>query len=194
MSELRKQLVELISSEGHLELDAPVLLASGDRSRHFVDTKLALRSGRNLRLAVAAFRELVADQGWEFDALGGLTMGADPLAHAVAVLCDTEWFSVRKEPKKRGTNRVIEGSRLDASSTVLLVDDVVTRGSSIGDALSAIRGTGATVVGAVSLVDRGNDGRRLFAEHGVPYRTLVTYEDLRIPAVGDESDVPAATG
>lgn len=194
VSELREQLIQIIETTGHLRLTAPVLLASGDPSRHFVDTKRALASGSNLRLAAAAFCELVDEMGWKFDALGGLTMGADPLAHAVAIVDDREWFSVRKEPKERGTNRRIEGAVLGSGRSVVLIDDVVTRGGSIGDALSAIRDTGATVVGAVSLVDRGRDGKRLFSEFDIPYRSLVTYEDLGIPAVGDEPGLTSATG
>lgn len=195
LTELRDRLIAIVQEHGHLVLDEPVQLASGDLSRHFVDGKKALARGSDLRLAAEALLELVADEGVEFDAVGGLTMGADQFAHAVAMLSgDVEWFSVRKQAKERGTKRRIEGARLGPGRRVLLVDDVVTRGGSIVDAFEAIVAEGATVVCAVTLVDRGGHADAFFEKQGVPYRPLVRHVDLGIPAVGDESGPTAATG
>ena len=194
MSALREQVVQIVRTRGLLHFDEPVQLASGDWTRDFVDTKKALAHGPELRVAVAALLDLVADMGISFDALGGLTMGADQFAHGVAMVTDAGWFSVRKQAKGRGTRRRIEGSELGPGTSVLLVDDVVTRGESIADALQAIRQTGATVVGAVSFVDRGHFGEALFRRESIPYRAVVTYADLGIDPVGTDAGAAAAAG
>lgn len=158
-------------------------LASGQLSRDFVDGKAALADGDDLELACRALLEAV--DGIDFDAIGGLTMGADQFAHVVAVLAHKRWFVVRKEPKGRGTDKLVEGSQVGEGTRALLVDDVVTTGGSIRRAYEAITNLGATVVGAVTLVDRGDVASRFFADLAVPYIPLVTYRDLRIDPVGD---------
>lgn len=183
---LKQRIVEVLRDGGLLELSEPVRLASGDLSRYFVDCKKALARGSDLKLAGEAIAQLASDNGITFDAVGGLTMGADGVAHAVAMLTDAEWFSVRKTEKDRGTRKRIEGAALEPGRQVLLVDDVVTRGGSILDALTAVRETEAAVVAAISLVDRGDYGAKEFADQGIPYWPLVTYDDLGIPAVGAE--------
>lgn len=195
LSEKRDRLIKVVEEKGLLELSAPVELASGDHSRFFVDGKRALASGADLRLACETIIEIANENGIEFDAVGGLTLGADQFAHGVALISGCEWFVVRKAPKGRGTNQRIEGSRLDAGTRVLLVDDVVTRGGSIEQAYDVIREeTGATVTGAITLVDRGSDAARSFFKRvGIPYCPLVTHDELGIPAVGSEHFEPAAT-
>lgn len=185
LSDLRERMVDVVRG-GLTELEEPVQLASGDRSRFFVDCKKALARGSDLKMAGQALIELVDELNVTFDAVGGLTMGADALAHAVAMLTNTGWFSVRKVEKNRGTRKRIEGAELGRDRRVLLVDDVVTRGGSIFDALAAIRATGAQVVAAVTLVDRGTDGVEKFEREGIPYRAVVTYGQLGIPPVGSE--------
>jgi orotate phosphoribosyltransferase len=159
-------------------------LASGEYSRDFIDGKAALAEGRHLRLACEALLEMVDEEKIMWDAVGGLTMGADQFAHVAAVLADKRWFVVRKERKGRGTNKLVEGARLDSSVRVLLVDDVVTTGGSIIQAYEGLRDTGAQVVGAVTLVDRGEAASAYFREQKIPYRALVTYRDLDIDPVG----------
>ncbi len=194
LSTLREQVVQIVRERGLLQFDEPVQLASGDWTKDFIDTKKALAQGPDLRVAVAALLDLVAEMGITFDVLGGLTMGADQFAHGVAMVSDAGWFSVRKQAKGRGTNKRIEGAVLGTGTSVLLVDDVVTRGESIGDALQAIRQTGATVVGAVSFVDRGHFGEALFRRESIPYRALLTYADLDIDPVEDDPGDTAEAG
>lgn len=185
MSDLRALLIEVVR-RGLTHLAEPVQLASGDMSSFFVDCKKALAAGADLKLAGQEIAEIAAKLNVSFDAVGGLTMGADALAHAVAILTGAEWFAVRKKEKDRGTRRRIEGAVLGPRRRVLLVDDVVTRAGSIFDALLAIKETGAQIVGAVALVDRGVDGEKRFAEAGIPYQAVLTFEDLGIPPVGSE--------
>jgi orotate phosphoribosyltransferase len=183
LTALRTRVIEIVEARGLLRLDEPVRLSSGQLSRDFVDGKAALADGDDLELACRALMEAV--DGIAFDAIGGLTMGADQFAHVVAVLAHKRWFVVRKEPKGRGTNKLVEGSPVGEGTRALLVDDVVTTGGSIQRAHQAVTALGATVVGAVTLVDRGEVASRYFAGLAVPYIPLVTYRDLGIDPVGD---------
>ncbi|HEX3623597.1 MAG TPA: phosphoribosyltransferase family protein [Acidimicrobiales bacterium] len=180
-------LLEVIERRGHLVLEEPVELRSGARSRHFVDGKRALARGDDLRLAANALLDVLRGEGVAFDAVGGMTMGADHLAHAMALVDgDLEWFSVRKAAKGRGTNRRVEGAALGAGRRAVVVEDVITTGGSILEAVAAVQATGAEVVFALTVVDRGDDGTLALAGAGIPYRCLLGYRDLGIPAVGSE--------
>ena len=180
--ELRKQLIEIVRERGLLRLPEPVVLASCDLSRDFIDAKAAVSRGEDLKLACEAILENVGDV--EFDAVGGLTMGADQFAHVLAVLADKQWFVVRKEPKGRGTNKLVEGAKVGPGNRVLLVDDIVTTGGSIQKAHDVITGLGAIVVAAATLVDRGDVAGNYFREREIPYSPVVTYRDLGIEPVG----------
>ena len=182
MSGLREQVVEIVRARGLLRLDEPIVLRSGQVSHDFVDGKAALSRGADLEVACRAFLEAVDGTG--FDAVGGLTMGADHLAHGIALLSGAEWFVVRKQPKGRGTDQLVEGARVGPGTRVLLVDDAVTTGGSIQQAHDAIVALGATVAVAATLVDRGDVAAPWFAARGIPYTALVTYRDLGIEPVG----------
>jgi orotate phosphoribosyltransferase len=175
------KLVDIVARKGLRRFPEPVVLASGETSSEFIDGKAALAYGPDLSAACEAVLRAVA--GIEFDAVGGLTMGADQFAHVVAVLAERHWFVVRKEAKERGTRRRVEGAELGPGTRVLLVEDVVTTGGSIGAALEEVERTGASVVAAVALVDRGERARSFFASRGIPYVALVTYRDLGIAPV-----------
>lgn len=179
---LREQVCSIVQARGHLRLPEPVQLASGDWSRDFVDAKRALQDGADLETACRAMLE--AAGGVTFDAVGGMTLGADQFAHVIAVLARRKWFVVRKAVKGRGTNQRVEGAELGEGVKVLLVDDVVTTGTSILDACEVVRGLGATVTGAVTLLDRGDAARARFEALGVPYAPVLTYRDLGIEPVG----------
>lgn len=194
LPELKQAVVEIVLQEGHLRLGQPVKLASGDWSHDYIDGKRALARGSHLRLACEALLQLAQEQGWRFDAVGGLTLGADQFSHAMALLSDRSWFVVRKNEKDHGTKRRIEGAHLAAGVRVLVVDDVVTRGGSILDAFRAVQDTGAEVTGVTALVDRGPATAGIFAELGVPYKPLLTHLDLGIAAVGDGRGGSRATG
>jgi orotate phosphoribosyltransferase len=181
----REQLVRILIEKGLRKFDEPIRLASGEWSSDFLDGKEALQRWRDLARAGEAIVEVVRDAGVEFDAVGGLTLGADALSVAVAAAADSSWFIVRKEPKGRGTGRSIEGTQLGPEHRVLLVDDVVTTGGSILKAYDIVRReAGSTIVGAVTLVDRGEQAAPKFADLGVPYFPMATYRDLGIVAVG----------
>ncbi len=183
----KAELLEVFRRKGLIVLDKPVLLASGNYSRYFFDGKQALGAGRDLHLAAEAIVERVKAADIEFDAVGGLTLGADALCVAVALVSDSNWFIVRKEAKGRGTNRLVEGTQINQGNRVLLIDDVVTTGGSIQTAYERVLETRATVAAAVTLVDRGDAARQWFAERHVPYLPMATYRDLGMPAIGTET-------
>lgn len=187
MTELRKTVLAIVKERGLSHSEQPFQLASGEMSHYFFDGKKALSQGRDLGTAGEAMLELAKELGIEFDAVGGLTLGADHFAHIIAFLGEREWFTVRKAVKGRGTNRRVEGADLNGDTRVLLVDDVVTTGGSIREAYDEIVKTGAAVTGAITLVDRGETARRHFQEVGVPYGALVTYRDLDIEPVGGQA-------
>ena len=182
-----QRLLETLRAKGLTELPEPVQLASGSYSRYFIDGKVALGAGDDLRHAAEAITERVSAAGVRFDTVGGLTLGADALAAAIAIVSSTSWFIVRKEAKGRGTNRLVEGTRIGEGNRVLLIDDVVTTGGSILRAYRRVQATGAQVVAAVTLADRGDEARRSFRELGIPYFPMTTYQDIGIPPIGTET-------
>lgn len=182
----RARLLQIVRERALRQFDEPKELASGELSRDFIDAKAGLSRGSDLRLACAVIADQVAAAGIEWDAVGGLTLGADQFAHGIVthLADDHEWFVVRKQPKGRGTNQLVEGATLGAGSRVLLVDDIVTTGGSAQKAHQHVVDTGATVVAAVTLVDRSDIAAAYFAERGVPYLPVFTYRDLDIVPVG----------
>ncbi|MDQ3932656.1 MAG: orotate phosphoribosyltransferase [Actinomycetota bacterium] len=183
MSFDRGKLAELVS-RALIRSDDPIRLSSGDWSHDYIDGKRALAPGEILAFACNAVISRADELGATFDAVGGLTMGADPIAHGVALLAGATWFSIRKELKPHGNPKLVEGAELSSSSRVLLVDDIVTTGSSILTAFDAIKAMAPEVVLAIALVDRGETARRRLTAQGVPYEPLLTYRDLEIDPVG----------
>ncbi|MBV9512663.1 MAG: orotate phosphoribosyltransferase [Mycobacteriaceae bacterium] len=177
-----------VIKRGHEYRDVPFKLASGQTSHHYIDGKHAVDTGERLTVVCRAIVELTTEHQIEFDAVGGLTMGADALAHGVAMVTGKAWFSVRKEPKSRGLEQFIEGFRLrdHPGTRVLLVEDVVSTGGSVCKAYDRSIEAGAVVTGIVTMVDRGDLAARIFAERGAPYFPLVTYEHLGIEPITHE--------
>lgn len=156
------------------------VLASGARSRFYVDCRTTTTHAEGLylvgRLGLAALPEQHPD------AIGGLTMGADPVAYAIA---HASWiagqpihaFSVRKEAKAHGTGRRIEGS-FAPGQRVIVVEDVITSGGSALRACEAVRAEGGDVAGVLALVDREEDGREAVEAAGYPVRALFGISEL----------------
>lgn len=176
---------DLIRTRGHERREEPFRLASGQLSHDYIDGKFAVDTGERLTIVSRAVADLAALRGIEFDAVGGLTMGADPLAHGVAMVTGAAWFAVRKEQKQRGREQWVEGTRLQPGTRVLLVDDVISTGGSTELALERIAPLGVTVTGVIPMVDRGDIAAARFARRGVPFHALVTYRDLGIDPVAD---------
>ena len=151
-----------------------------DRAKVYPIDQFGVERGNNhthVRLTLQHFA------GIEFDAVGGLTLGADALSVAVAAAADSRWFIVRKEPKGRGTGRWIEGAQIGDGDRVLLIDDVITTGGSTMKAYEQVVATGATVVAASTLVDRGDTATVTFGNFGIAYFPMITYTMLGIAPV-----------
>ena len=176
-------LIDIIKRQGLRKLDQPIELASGAMSSDFVDVKAALCRWADLRVACRAIVEQVREAGIEFDAAGGMTMGADPLAVGIAAETSRQWFSVRKAPKNRGTRQQIEGAPIGPGHRVLLLEDATTTGNSTEKAYEVIRDTGAEVVAVATVIDRGDTARPRFEALGLPYFPALTYTDLAIAPV-----------
>lgn len=187
LDELRAELAQVILKYGYERRDEPFQLSSGGTSHDYIDAKRAIARGSRFALVAEAIEALAGEQGVAFEAAGGMTMGADPIGVAVAMLMDVSWFSVRKASKGHGRQRRIEGMEFSPGTTVLLVDDVITSGRSILDALDALEEVDAKVTLATTLVDRGDVARGAFKARGVRYEPLLTYKDLGIEPVGGPS-------
>ena len=158
LSEVRDALRVIVDRAGGWSTFRRGFNSSGEFSADFVDGKEALSRGADLAIgAGAALVELARDTGVEFDAVGGLALGADQFADGVAVYLrdDAEWFVIRKEPKGWGTNKLVEGADIEGKR-VLLVDDVVSTGGSIQQAYRNVCDAGGEVAMAVTLVDRSD--------------------------------------
>jgi orotate phosphoribosyltransferase len=176
---------DLIRTRGYEHREEPFRLASGQLSHDYIDGKYAIDTGERLTIVSRAVADLAVRSGIEFDAVGGLTMGADPLAHGIAMVTGSAWFSVRKEQKSRGREQWVEGTRLEPGTRVLLVDDVISTGGSTETALDRITPLGVVVTGVIPMVDRGDVAAGRFAKRNIPFAALVTYRDLGIEPVRD---------
>jgi orotate phosphoribosyltransferase len=176
---------DLIRTRGHERREEPFRLASGQLSHDYIDGKYAIDTGERLTVVSRAVADLAAMTGIEFDAVGGLTMGADPLAHGIAMVTGKAWFSVRKEQKQRGREQWIEGTRIEPGMRVLLVDDVISTGGSTEIAFERVVAAGAVVTGVIPMVDRGDVAAGRFARRNTSFAALVTYRDLGIEPVKD---------
>jgi orotate phosphoribosyltransferase len=176
----RRVLVDLVRTQGYERRDEPFKLSSGGLSRDYVDCRHAVAAGDALRTVGQAFIDAV-DVPWEV--VGGPTMGADPMAHAVSMISGREWFSVRKEPKGHGRGSWIEGHRFAPGDRVLAVEDTVSTGRSLLEAIARLHDAGAEVVAASTLVDRSPTVAGRFAEAGIPWFPLLSWVDLGIEAI-----------
>ncbi|MDX6619318.1 MAG: orotate phosphoribosyltransferase [Gaiellales bacterium] len=162
----------------HALVIGEVTLTSGATAQYYVDAKRAI-----LRPAgFAALATLVAAQveEWGGTAVGGMTMGADPVAcAALAGGADVKVFFVRKEAKDHGLQRRIEGPLLGAEDRCVVVEDVVTTGGSTLAAIAALHDAGREICGVISVLDRlAGGGAAIEREAGAPYVALSTIDDV----------------
>jgi orotate phosphoribosyltransferase len=154
-----------------------VTLSSGKEADYYVDLRRATLHHQAAPLIGRLLRELTAD--WDYAAVGGLTLGADPVATAImhAPGRPIDSFVVRKAVKTHGLQRLIEGTEV-TGKRVLIVEDTSTTGGSALTAVRAAREAGATVIGVVTVVDRATGAAEAIEAEGVPYRSLLGLTDL----------------
>src|SRR4029077_15881275 len=157
-------------------------LSSGGTSDYYIDCRTTTLAAKGARLTGQVFLDEIRARGWKPRAIGGLTMGADPVVVAVSVASgDIDGFLVRKAEKQHGTGRRIEGFQ-DKGARVVIVDDVCTTGSSTVQAIEVAREFGFEVVGVMCLVERQEAGGRPIVEKAAspaPFISIFKAADVR---------------
>src|SRR2546429_1367863 len=148
----RKELLRLLADKSFRL--GEFKLSSGATSDYYIDCRTTTRDAKGSRLTGEVFVEEIRKRGWKPHAIGGLTMGADPIVTAVSVVSgELNGFLVRKAEKQHGTGQRIEGFR-EKGARVVIVDDVCTTGSSTVQAIDAARDFGFQIAGVMCLVER----------------------------------------
>ena len=176
----RERLLELLRSKS-LEVRA-VTLSSGRRSDYYIDCKRVTLSPEGAFLTAKLMLEMIRP---EVFAVGGLTLGADPIVSSISVYShiqgrDLSALIVRKEPKKHGTMSYVEGPILEKGTKVAVLEDVVTSGASLLKAVDRIAAAGYKPVQTLTILDRQEGGREAIEDRGFVLQALFTREDLNI--------------
>jgi orotate phosphoribosyltransferase len=182
----RERLIELLRRDS-LRLGR-FTLASGRSSHYYIDGRKVTLGAEGARLIGRGVLGLLAEHG-EVAAVGGLTMGADPIVGATLALApengrgELRGFLVRKQAKGHGTGNLVEGP-LEPGSTVAIVDDVATTGGSSLLAVDAVESLGCKVAIVVAVLDRLEGAADNFAARGLAFRSLLTIRDLGVEPLG----------
>ena len=173
------QLVQLLATRSARR--GQFTLASGRQSTLYIDARLTTMSPEGL-VVIGALGLATIRESWKVDAVGGLTLGADPISYAISYASAAtdqplRAFTVRKEAKSHGTGKLIEGP-FKAGDRTVVIDDVITTGGSALKAVAAVQEAGGRVVGVLALVDREEGGREAIEAAGVSVVSLVTAREL----------------
>jgi orotate phosphoribosyltransferase len=173
---LRQLLLERSVQRGNF------VLASGRPSTYYIDCRPATMSAEGMVLIGRMGHDAIRRAGWRPAAIGGLTMGADPVSYAIAAASygsdiPVDAFSVRKNTKGHGTGRVVEGN-FKSGYSVVIVEDVITSGDSARRAVQAVEKAGGKVLGILALVDREEGGRATLEAAGHSVHALTTVRAL----------------
>ena len=176
----RTRLIELLAQRSAKR--GTFTLSSGRTSDLYIDCRLTTTHPEGLTLIGSLGLRTLAERGWRPDSVGGLTLGADPVSYAIAYASQLAGtpiraFTVRKEAKTHGTGKLIEGAFLP-SDRVVVIEDAVTTGGSALKAVDAVRATGATVIGVLTVVDRDEGGRAAIQAAGVEVAALVSAAEI----------------
>ena len=173
---LTSLLAERSSKKGHF------VLASGRESTFYIDARLTTMSPDGLAVIGRFGLSMIQQSGWDVDAVGGMTLGADPVSYAISYASASlshplRAFTVRKEAKTHGTGKLIEGP-FRSGDRVVVIEDVITTGGSALRAIEAVRAEGGTVSGVLAVVDREEGGREKLESAGVSVITLSTARQI----------------
>jgi len=188
---MKQKLIKLILERSFKFTKKPTFkLASGKMSNFYFNCKPTTLSPEGMLLIGKLMYELIKDE--RINAIGGLTLGADPVANAIAYtsyiesqkskakgqkVTPLEAFVVRKEPKKHGTMQWIEGY-VKKGDKVLIIEDVITTGNSTKTAIARAKKCGLKVMGVVVLIDRQEGAREAIESMGLPFKALLTKEEI----------------
>lgn len=195
MANHRQRLADLLRTLSLVRGD--FTLSSGKKSSYYLDCKLTTLHPEGALLTGHCVLELLDEMGVQADAIGGLSMGADPVVSAAIVVSEIEkhplpGFLVRKEAKKHGRNKQIEGIEDVRGKRVIIVDEVCTTGGSTQEAIDAVEREGARVVAVISVVDREEGGSEML-RHKYNYRSVFTASELLADEASSASTSSART-
>ena len=163
----RQELLELLTKEAYVK--GKIILSSGKESDYYVDARRVTLTAKGAYLCARLILEQVKDDS--YDAIGGPTLGADPMLGAIGVLSlqagrPVNTFIIRKAPKAHGKQQQVEGPVLQKESRVILIDDVATTGKAFLESLDVLTPMGVRIVKAVCVLDRGEGAREALAARG----------------------------
>ena len=176
----RHELVQLLATQSVRR--GEFTLASGRSSSLYIDARLTTMSPEGLTMIGALGLHALEQAGWYVDSVGGMTLGADPIAYAIAYASASTQrplraFTVRKEVKTHGARRLIEGP-FRAGDHIAVVEDVITTGSSALTAAKAVTDAGGKIVGILALIDREEGGREALEAHGFSVIALTSASEI----------------
>ncbi|MBI5665348.1 MAG: orotate phosphoribosyltransferase [Nitrospirae bacterium] len=181
---MKQRLIELMLERTFKFTEEPTFkLASGAMSNYYFNCKPTTLNSEGMYLIGNLLYDIIKSRkSWKVKGVGGLTLGADPVANAIAYTAyinneELESFVVRKEPKKHGTMLWIEGN-VKKGDKVVIVEDVITTGGSTKKAIDRARECGLKILGVVVLIDRQEGGREAIKALGVPVLVLLTKEEI----------------
>ncbi len=180
MANERDRLLELLQTRA-LEV-RDVVLSSGRPSNYYIDCKRVTLSHEGAYLTAKLMLDIIRP---DVTAVGGLTLGADPIVSSIAVLSHIQGrglsaIIIRKEPKKHGTQSFVEGPILEKGTKVAVVEDVVTTGASIMRAVERVAAAGYEPVQVLAILDRMEGGREMLETKGFSLQSIFTRDDLNI--------------
>ncbi len=177
----RERLLELLAERSFRIGD--FTLASGAKSRYYVDARTTTLSAEGQALIGMLGLHVLDELGLAVDAVGGLTLGADPIAYAIAHRSfldgrSIQAFTVRKQAKRHGVGRQIEGC-FESGQRVVIIEDTITTGGSALQACAAVAAAGGEILAVLALVDREEGGRETLEAEGYRVISLVRLSELR---------------
>lgn len=186
MSDLHQRLVALLAERSAHR--GQFVLSSGRVSNLYIDARLTTMSPEGLSIIGGLALGTINREFGEVDSVGGLTLGADPIAYAIAYASASSSrliraFTVRKEPKTYGTSRLIEGP-YHPGDRVVVIEDVITTGGSALRAVGVLKTHGAQILGVLALVDREEGGREALEHEGLHVHPLTTSSQI-LPLVSE---------
>lgn len=183
--ELKRRLARILVERSYKE--GSFLLASGRHSDYYFDCRVTALHPEGAWLIGNLFYDVIAalrEQGTEIKAVGGMTMGADPLVSATSVIswekgAPLNGLLVRKEPKGHGTNQYVEGlANVSSGDPIVVLEDVVTTGGSLLKACQRLEMSGLKIAAVCTILDREEGGREQLLEHGYKLQSLFTRKEL----------------
>ena len=181
-SPYRETLISLLKKRS-LQL-GDFTLSSGKKSKYYVDARLTTMSADGIEVIGTLGVAMISAAQWQASSVGGMTLGADPVAYAISVASRRtphvlDAFAVRKQSKEHGARRRIEGC-FSEGDRVVVVEDVITTGGSALTAIGAIEEAAGTVVGILGVVDRMEGGREAIEAAGYSVQTMTSIRDLGV--------------